>query len=375
MSSAKRFPRLHIFLGAGGVGKTTLSAAFALSLASKGRKVALLSVDPAKRLQTALGLESLPEHGHKINIGGQGELVAALLNPGESLKRWVLETTPSAKARERLLQNPFFIALSDKVASATDTLAAIRMAEWVEHTPDLDDLVIDTAPGIHAIDFLAKPEKLMAFFDSKLIEWLKWFLEEGNSKRGVIHKMMRTGARKILDGLAQVGGHNMLLAFAEFIVLLDEVIVKMVDRLSYSRRWLRSSETDIYVVTALRNDAAAVAWHLARALSNLGLGLRAAVINRALDLKEFRSEVVLRFMDEAKEIAGKTEREAESFRNYIEGMVRIQKRLSEDLRGFAGAVVELPIMANLDGADALRLADLERLGHRLFEGVGEFNLK
>ena len=171
----KNIPRLHLFLGAGGVGKTTLSAGFALALAQQGRHVGLMSIDPAKRLQGALGLDELPESGAQIELPNcPGSVRASVLHIGESLKRWVNEAGLSKAAQERLYENQLFRALAERLATATDTFAAVRMAEWPEREEGLTDLVVDTAPGIHAIDFLSKPEKLSAFLDGKLIEWLKW---------------------------------------------------------------------------------------------------------------------------------------------------------------------------------------------------------
>ncbi len=161
-----KVPRLHLFLGAGGVGKTTLSAGFAIALAQQGRTVGLMSIDPAKRLQGALGLSELPETGAQIAVPNcAGSLSASVLHIGESLKRWVGEAGLSPAAQKQLFENQLFRALSERLATATDTFAAVRMAEWPERESGLTDLVVDTAPGIHAIDFLSKPEKLSAFLD------------------------------------------------------------------------------------------------------------------------------------------------------------------------------------------------------------------
>ena len=169
----KKLPRLTVFLGAGGVGKTTLSAGYAVALAEQGLKVGLMSIDPAKRLKSALGVNELPELGCVIEVGNSqnshddkkngGQLIAALLLVGDSLKRWVKAEGLSQTAEQRLFLNPLFRAISEKLATATDTFAAVRMAEWVELHPELDELIIDTAPGIHAIDFLSKPENSSHF--------------------------------------------------------------------------------------------------------------------------------------------------------------------------------------------------------------------
>src|SRR4051812_27384976 len=127
----KKMPRLHIFLGAGGVGKTTLSAGYAIALAERGRSVGLLSIDPAKRLQSALGVGKLSDEGTLIPMkSGNGQVRAALLHVGQSLRRWVTQQGLSAQAQDKLFDHVLFRAVADKFATASDTLAAARMAEW-----------------------------------------------------------------------------------------------------------------------------------------------------------------------------------------------------------------------------------------------------
>lgn len=84
------------------------------------------------------------------------------------------------------------------MATAIDTLAAIRVAEWLEQYPDTEELVIDTAPGIHAIDFIAKPEKVSLFLDSKIIDWVKWFVGSANEKQSFVARAFKSGAKKLL---------------------------------------------------------------------------------------------------------------------------------------------------------------------------------
>ena len=111
--------RLHVLVGSGGVGKTTLSAGYALALASRGRRVGLLGIDPARRLQGALGL-TLTDLEARVPV--EGELRAALLRPADCLRRWAKEACTDDAARARLEGNAFFLAMADRLAGATDIL-------------------------------------------------------------------------------------------------------------------------------------------------------------------------------------------------------------------------------------------------------------
>ena len=200
----RKRPRLHVFFGAGGVGKTTLSAGYAIHLAQSGRNVGLLSIDPARRLQSALGAGAIQESGTQImeRTPTQGSLHAAMLNLEDSLQRWIAEAHLSAANSEQLLNHPFYKAVAQKIATAIETLAPVRMAEWLEMYPDTDDLIIDTAPGLHAVDFIDRPERMLAFLDSKILEWLKWFAGDAQ-EANFFQKTIRGGAQMILKGVRE----------------------------------------------------------------------------------------------------------------------------------------------------------------------------
>ena len=360
-------PRLHLFLGAGGVGKTTLSAGFALALAQQGRHVGLMSIDPAKRLQGALGLNELPETGAQLNIPNcPGSVRASVLHIGDSLKRWVQEAGLPEASQERLYKNTLFRALAERLATATDTFAAVRMAEWPEREEGLTDLVVDTAPGIHAIDFLSKPEKLAAFLDGKLIEWLKWFATENNTPVGLIQRVVKGGAKRVIEGLSELGGQHFMLHFAEFLILLDDVFARMMSRLEFAGAWLRSSETHCYVVTSVRYDAVQVAAELSKTLKSLKMRPSEIIINRAFpeDLANDKSfNEVLSQM--------RQQQDASFFANYLDNFIIIQRRVQDQLRQAASSVMTLPVAEHLDAQQELRQADLMALGQRIIELSGE----
>jgi anion-transporting ArsA/GET3 family ATPase len=330
--------RLHVLLGQGGVGKTTLACAYALALA-QGRRVGLLGVDPAGRLRTALGLSALGEE--PAPLAGEPALSAAWLRPGESLRRWALEECRDGEARERLLSNPFFLALADRLAGATDALAAIRMAEWAERDPRLDELVLDTAPGLHGLELLRKPEKLLSLLDGKLLRWVSTVAVRRRPESAV--------ARRILRGLSKIGGARVLLDLAEFSLLVQGVAASMIERLKRAREWLRRSDTQLVLVCVPRPDAAAGVRRLAHALRDLGLTPGPVVLNHALP-------ATLSALAPEPGCA-----EARAFARFVRGSAALKARVSREL----APVVELPIQPGLDAAGPARLAALRQLGERL----------
>ena len=278
---------------------------------------------------------------------------------GDSLKRWVKAEGLSQASEQRLLLNPLFRAITDKLATATDTFAAVRMAEWVELHPELDELIIDTAPGIHAIDFLSKPEKLISFLDSKLVEWLKWFVGGQEQKSGLWQKVVKGGARKVLDGLAQIGGQGFLINFGEFLILLDDVFLTMLKRLETARSWLRNSDTRFVLVSSVREDTAKVALELGESLKALHMKARVAVINRSFP-EDLANDAGL-----AQILSSQTSGEATFFVNALKANIQTEAYVKNQLGPLSEELVCLPLMADLDGVQNLRLADLGSLGRHL----------
>ena len=266
-------PRLHVLLGAGGVGKTTLAAGHALALAQRGQRVGLLGIDPSRRLQDALDVElsdldaPVPRAEH---------LRAAIVHPHQAIQRWVLQACTEHDAVARLEANPFFSALGDHLATAIDILAAARIAEWAENDPALTDLVVDTAPGIAAVEFLRSPRQIQALVTGWMLRWLRAVARTGDEHfRG-----LRLGARRVLGGLASIVGSRMVVDLADFVSQVRAPLERMLARVEYTERWLRSDTTELLVVTSPRDTAASGAAQVAAALRGEHLRLRAVIVNR-----------------------------------------------------------------------------------------------
>jgi len=333
--------RLHVLLGQGGVGKTTLASGYALALARGGRRVGLLGVDPAGRLRDALGMADIAEL--PVEVPGAPGVRAALLRPGDSLRRWAKEELGQDERTAKLLHNPFFLALADRLAAATDAFAAVRLAEWAETDPALDDLVVDTAPGLHGLEFLGKPERLLSVLHGRLLRWLSAAATAGTAERE---------ARRVLRGLSRIAGGGVLVELAEFSLLMERIGAAMIGRLERARSWLRDESTELLLVYVARPGAAAGARLLAEELHALGFARGPVVLNRALP----RSLLTL-------PLDGGTA-ESRAFRRYVHASVRLQEETAREL-GTSFRVVEAPVASGLDAEGPAHLAALEALGASL----------
>jgi anion-transporting ArsA/GET3 family ATPase len=339
--------RLHVMLGAGGVGKTTLAAAYAAALARRGARVGLLGIDPARRLQTALGL---PLDDQERLVPGTCDLHAALLGPEESLRRWANEACPDAEALGRLSRNPFYVALASRLAASTDVLAAVRIAEWAERDPDLCELVVDTAPGLNAIEFLRHPESVTAFLEGRLVAWLR--LLAGSRKAGFFAAALRGTARRTLLGLSRIAGKRVLLDLADLMTDVEGMLETMTARLERATRWIHDASTSLLLVTAVREDAVVAVEELTRALENLSLAPHAIIVNRALPAG----------LDEELARLDLTELAPPALHlvRYAHAHAEIQARVTTAVARFAPRIAVVPFIRAL--AEAGRIQALADLG-------------
>ena len=335
--------RLHVFLGQGGVGKTTLAASTALALARRGRRVGLLGVDPSGRLRDALGMSALSEL--ETAVPGAPGLHAAILRPGDSLRRWAREELGDGGAG--LLRNAYFLALADRLGAATDLLAGVRIAEWAEANPLLDDLVLDTAPGLNGIELLGKPDQLLSLLQGRLLRWLA-----GAAKASVAER----AGRRVLRGLARIGGRTMVVELAEFSLLIERLAAAMIARLQSTRDWLRQRDTRLLLVCAAGTGSAQGVRALAEGLRALGLSPAAAILNRALP----EGAVPERSRCENEE--------ALAFYRLISATMGLQDETARQLSS-SFRLVTAPLAAGLDEAGPLRLTALEAVGASLLDAL------
>src|SRR4051812_25020304 len=155
--------RMVICAGSGGVGKTTMAAAVAVGLAERGLKVAVVTIDPARRLANALGLDELPNEPHRVPLDASGELWALMLDAKRTFDELIERLAPDARTRDEVFANRIYQQLSTAVAGSQEFTAIAKLYE-LDQEGTWDALVLDTPPARNALDFLDAPGRLTGFF-------------------------------------------------------------------------------------------------------------------------------------------------------------------------------------------------------------------
>jgi len=269
--------KLIIALGAGGVGKTSSSLLLAIRAAQAGKRVGLLSIDPAKRLADALGLKfggeatriNFPE-----NCKVDGTLDAAMLDAKVVFDSMVTNYAPSPKIADKILNLPLYQAASTHLGGIVEYMALVKVQQMYD-SGTYDLIVLDTPPDSHALDFLDRPNILADFVENGVMSWLiKPFML---AQRFGLGSLMNAG-ENLMGGLAQVTGIKALHMMAEFFSLMHEVVGGFNKIGSRIKTILQDPKTSFALVTTPKSAAI-------RSASNLIFQLKAR--NFALDLLLF----------------------------------------------------------------------------------------
>jgi len=272
--------RVLVCVGAGGVGKTTTSAALALGLATEGMKVAVVTIDPAKRLASALGLQRLSSEPSRIEpvalraagVRGRGQLWAMMLDTKRTFDEVVMRLASDERAREEILANPIYRELSTAVAGSQELSAVAKLYELYEEH-DFEVIVLDTPPSRNALDFLEAPGRLLGFFEGRA---LQVFL----APSGLTARLFGRGTALVFSIFARVTGVNMLNELSGFFRTMSSVIDGFGQRTREVEALLRARETSFVIVTSPEPDPVSEALFLARRLREAGMSADGLVVNR-----------------------------------------------------------------------------------------------
>ncbi len=270
-----------ISCGSGGVGKTTTAAAAAAMAATHlGGKVLVLTVDPARRLANALGLERFgntetrvpPEAFAAAGVEPRGELWAAMLDTKQSWDDLVRLHAPDQRTREAILANSLYQNISGRFVQSHDYIAMERLYE-IHKAGTYDLIVVDTPPTRNAIDFLEAPDRMADFFSSKLLRWLTAPAKS---------RVMTLASKPFYTVADRILGSQFLEDIAEFFGLFQTMAPGFVERAEAVTRTLSDRRTTFLVVSTLEAAPLHEAEFFIEALDERKLHLGALVLNKVL---------------------------------------------------------------------------------------------
>lgn len=270
--------RIVVCCGSGGVGKTTTAAALGLRAAERGRKVVVLTIDPARRLAQSMGIDSLdnvPRQVKAIEGAGDGELHAMMLD----MKRTFDEIVEAHADKERaaaILGNPFYQSLSAGFAGTQEYMAMEKLGQ-LRSRDEWDLIVVDTPPSRSALDFLDAPKHLGSFLDGKLIRVLMAPAKVGG-RAGM--KFLNVGMSMMTGALGKLLGGQLLRDVQTFVAAMDTMFGGFRTRADATYRLLQAPGTAFLVVASPERDALREAAYFVERLAADDMPLAGLVLNR-----------------------------------------------------------------------------------------------
>ena len=264
--------RILVCCGSGGVGKTTTAAVLALEAARAGRRAVVVTIDPAKRLADALGLEGLTGTPARIDGDWPGELWALMLDTKSTFDDLVVENAATPEQRARILENRFYRNISGALSGTQEYMAMEKLYELHQRT-EFDLVVVDTPPTRNALDFIDAPRRLSRFLDHRLFRMVT------APGRGVM-KAVNVAAQTFLRTVAKVVGGEVIddaVAFFRAFEGMEEGFRQRADAVLHL---LSADETAFVLVASPRRDTIEEAQFFAARLAEADIAVRALIVNR-----------------------------------------------------------------------------------------------
>ncbi len=268
MSAAK----VILVCGSGGVGKTTLSAALALRLAEEGKRVLVLTIDPARRLADALGVGELDNEPRRVPTE-RGELRALMLDSKRTFDDLVVKNAPSPEVRDRILGNHYYRFVSERLPGVHEYMAMERLLSLLM-AEDADVIVLDTPPTRHALDFLAAPDRMSGLMDEGVMRWLVLPATASG------WRMLEMGSDVLAGVLKRLLGPTTIADIAEFFSGFQSLWGGFRERSLAVRKLLRAPGTHFLLVTAPAPGARAEAIAFLEVLQKDAMPFSGFLINR-----------------------------------------------------------------------------------------------
>ncbi|MGW6392339.1 ArsA family ATPase [Streptomyces sp. NPDC055103] len=273
-----RGTRIIVCCGAGGVGKTTTAAALGVRAAERGRRVVVLTIDPARRLAQSMGIDSLDNTPRKVDgIKGSdgGELHAMMLDMKRTFDE-IVEAHADPERARAILDNPFYQSLSAGFAGTQEYMAMEKLGQ-LRARDEWDLIVVDTPPSRSALDFLDAPKRLGSFLDGKFIKLLMAPAKVGG-RAGM--KFLNVGMSMMTGTLGKLLGGQFLKDVQTFVAAMDTMFGGFRTRADATYRLLQAPGTAFLVVATPERDALREAAYFVERLAAEEMPLAGLVLNR-----------------------------------------------------------------------------------------------
>jgi len=343
---------LIIVCGSGGVGKTTTAAAIALELAKRGKKTLVVTIDPAKRLADAMGLDHLSSEPAEV-ADQSGNLSAMMLDAKATFDHLIEKYAPSETVRDAILTNRIYKHMSEELVGSQEYMAMEAMCELSEEG-DYDHIVLDTPPTHHALDFLASPQRLMNFLDEGVIDW---FFKPYFALGKVGFHWVARGSTRLLSSIEKLTGFKVLQELSEFFLNFKDMYTEFREHSEWVHKELRSDRTIFIAVTAPERQSMRELRFFTDKLNEEQMGFGGIIVNRVCLSHENDDQVeVLKQEDvegDLRDVFGDVLTMWRRFRV----LVRYHEKCLEELRELIGGrtpIVPVPYLTE-------EIADLEGL--------------
>ena len=269
--------RIVVCCGAGGVGKTTTAAALALRAAERGRRVVVVTIDPARRLAQALGLVELDNTPRRVEGAGRdgGELHAMMLDMKRTFDDIVVAHADPERAQQ-ILTNPFYVSLSSSLAGTQEYMAMEKLGQ-LHASGEWDLVVVDTPPTRSALDFLDAPQRLTSFLDGRFIRLM---LAPAKAGGRAYLKVVNLGVQSFTAVITRITGAGLLHDLREFFAAFESLFGGFRERAQQTYDLLNADTTAFVVVATPDPAALREASYFVERLSAEHMPLAGIVVNR-----------------------------------------------------------------------------------------------
>ncbi len=344
--------RIIVCGGSRGVGKTTTAAVLAMRAAEAGRRAVVVTIDPAKRLADALGLDGLTDEPSRVAGTWPGELWAMMLDTKSTFDALVGKHAADEAQHQRILGNRFYKNISGALSGTQEYMAMEKLYELAEET-DFDLIVVDTPPTRNALDFLDAPARLSRFLDHRLYRLMT------APNRGVL-RAVNMATQAFVRTIARVVGADVIDDAVAFFQAFDGMEEGFKDRSQRVQQRLRDDDTAFVLVASPRRDTIGEATYFAEKLAEGGISVRSLIVNRMHP--RFDGGLAEATDERAEALAGSPI--GSLYRNLADFQL-VASREEENLAGLAEKVAPAPVVrvpflrSDVHDLEGLRLIEAE----------------